>query len=104
MHNLVLGADGAHGPGRNCMNQNSTNVFNANALFPTMHAAGYKTGHFGKLTNDQAAYWCPPKQDATTTLGFSHISTSCASVSAPIATASLVTTISLPGLPDATLT
>jgi hypothetical protein len=40
MHNLVLGAGGATGHGHDCMNQNSTNVFNDNALFPTLHAAG----------------------------------------------------------------
>lgn len=40
MHNLVLRADGADGRGHDCMNQNSTNVFNENALFPTLHSAG----------------------------------------------------------------
>ena len=78
MHNLVMGR--GDGKGRSCMNQNSTNVFNADALFPSMHAAGYATGHFGKLTNDQNAYWCPSDPAApTVTTGFTHISTSCES-------------------------
>eukprot|EP00038_Savillea_parva_P030431 m.77804 g.77804 ORF g.77804 m.77804 type:complete len:571 (+) comp9164_c0_seq1:117-1829(+) len=80
MHNLLMGQGSARG--HNCMNQNSTNVFNSNALFPTLHAAGIRTGHFGKLVNDQNYYWCPAKGDPIVTDGFAHISTSCESTGA----------------------
>ena len=42
----------------------------------------YKTGHFGKLVNDQNYYWCPSAGDPLLTNGFTHISTSCESTGA----------------------
>jgi len=39
------------------------NVFNASrGLFPLMQAAGYATGVFGKVTNDQTKYFCGEKR------------------------------------------
>merc|ERR1712232_1109718 len=53
---------------------NTTNHFDQNALFPLLHSAGYQTGVFGKIHNDQAEWLCNAKNH---TEPFTHIETEC---------------------------
>merc|ERR1712110_387866 len=39
---------------------NTTNHFDADALFPVLHRAGYQTALFGKIHNDQKGWLCTP--------------------------------------------
>jgi N-acetylglucosamine-6-sulfatase len=53
---------------------NTSNHFDYDALFPTLHRNGYQTGLFGKIHNDQARWLC---NDQNHTGPFSHIETEC---------------------------
>lgn len=50
-------------------------LFDDDALFPQLHAAGYLTSVVGKLYNHQFKYFCSPT--ANNTEPFSHVSTQC---------------------------
>ena len=54
-----------HGaPGGNCMHVDAeAAVFGPHSVFSTLQAAGYATGVFGKVTNDQTHYFCPAHPD-----------------------------------------
>lgn len=67
-HNLR--PNGAHS-GRGL---NTTNFFDHDALFPTLHRNGYQTGIFGKIHNDQSRWLC---QANNHTEPFTHIETEC---------------------------
>lgn len=60
-----------------CMHVNAAgNVFNTtgSSMFFQMEQAGYKTGVFGKVTNDQGGvYWNPGKQSTWEATGMTHI-------------------------------
>lgn len=53
---------------------NTSNHFDVDALFPTLHRNGYQTGLFGKIHNDQAGWLCNAKNH---TEPFTHIETEC---------------------------
>ena len=54
-----------HGaPNGNCMHVDAeAAVFGADSIFAQLQGAGYATGVFGKVTNDQARYFCPAHDD-----------------------------------------
>ena len=54
-------------------------VNNTQNLFYSFQNAGYLTGVFGKMTNDQNTYWCNPveKNQPPLTGGFSRINSPC---------------------------
>ena len=62
---------------------NTSNLFDADALFPTLHRHGYATGVFGKIHNDQSKWLCKPDGNHTdgvfthTDGVFTHIETEC---------------------------
>jgi arylsulfatase A-like enzyme len=58
---------------------NQTTMFDVDALFPQLHAAGYLTSIVGKVHNDQGSWLCggPHGKGDNTTFPFSHISTQC---------------------------
>lgn len=53
---------------------NTSNHFDYDALFPTLHRNGYQTGLFGKIHNNQAHWLC---DDSNHTEPFTHIETEC---------------------------
>ena len=55
-------------------------VNNTQNLFYSFQNNGYLTGVFGKMTNDQASFWCNPveKGDKPSVNGFSRINSPCA--------------------------
>ena len=63
------------------LNQHS--LFDADALFPQLHAAGYLTSVVGKLHNGQKEYFCAApdlegrRGGGNNTAPFSHVSTQC---------------------------
>ena len=55
-------------------------LFDDDALFPQLHAAGYLTSVVGKLHNGQKEYFCKGSADGeagNNTAPFSHVSTQC---------------------------
>ncbi|XP_065180281.1 extracellular sulfatase Sulf-1-like [Sycon ciliatum] len=51
------------GPGGSCMHVDAEDaVFNEHSLFSSLQSAGYQTGAFGKLTNDQNHFFCSKKR------------------------------------------
>ena len=65
-------------PNGTCFNIDAQgNIFNNSlSLFTKLKSNGYITGTFGKLTNDQANYWCQPNQSPLLN-GFSRINCPC---------------------------
>eukprot|EP01084_Bolivina_argentea_P159753 278238_1 len=65
-------------PNGTCFNIDAQgNIFNNSlSLFTKLKSNGYITGTFGKLTNDQANYWCNANQTALLK-GFSRINCPC---------------------------
>jgi arylsulfatase A-like enzyme len=53
---------------------NTTHFFDHDAVFPTLHRAGYQTALFGKIHNNQAEWLCHPSNH---TEPFTHIETEC---------------------------
>lgn len=53
---------------------NTTHFFDHDAVFPTLHRAGYQTALFGKIHNNQAEWLCHPTNH---TEPFTHIETEC---------------------------
>lgn len=53
---------------------NTSNHFDRDALFPMLHKAGYQTGIFGKIHNNQASWLCKATNH---TEPFTHIETEC---------------------------
>jgi hypothetical protein len=54
-----------HGaPNGNCMHVDAeAAVFGTDSIFVQLQGAGYATGVFGKVTNDQTSYFCPAHED-----------------------------------------
>eukprot|EP01048_Picozoa_sp_COSAG05_P014417 COSAG05_NODE_1633_length_4368_cov_1.606934_1_plen_224_part_10 len=53
---------------------NTSNLFDADAVWPTLHKAGYSTAIFGKIHNNQAGWLC---RDGNHSEPFDHIETEC---------------------------
>lgn len=53
---------------------NTSNLFDEDAVFPTLRKAGYQTAIFGKIHNDQGRWLCTPENH---TEPFDHIETEC---------------------------
>jgi arylsulfatase A-like enzyme len=53
---------------------NTSNFFDEDAVFPTLRKAGYQTGIFGKIHNNQASWLCKPNNHSEP---FDHIETEC---------------------------
>eukprot|EP01084_Bolivina_argentea_P184141 317650_1 len=64
-------------PNGNCMFINANEyVFNANSIFSKMYQNGYKTGVFGKLTNNDGQYFCNQPENVTEA-GMSRVYSMC---------------------------
>jgi arylsulfatase A-like enzyme len=53
---------------------NTSNLFDEDAVWPTLRRAGYTTGIFGKIHNNQGSWLCSPNNHSEP---FDHIETEC---------------------------